>query len=79
MLTSVLITITFQVCVLHDVDNVISGVDLRRPVRPVLRHEGGGLVGELHRETLRVHDVPVKDVELKRCTEGSVWLATGLG
>ena len=58
--------ITFQICVPHDVDDVVTAVDLRRPVRPVLRHEEGGLVGELHREALRVHDVPVKDVELKR-------------
>ena len=63
--------ITFQICVLHDVDNVISAVDLRRPVRTVLRHEDGGLARELHWKTLRVHDVPVKDVELKKCVWSS--------
>ena len=53
------------ICVFHDVDDVFSFVDLGLSVRTVLGHEEGGLVRELHREAMRVDNVPMKDIQLK--------------
>ena len=57
---------TFVICVCHELLYTVLLVDPRLVVGAVLRNQKDGVLEVFHRRALRVDEVPVENIELKK-------------